>query len=150
MLLVRANARLQQSDSVAQTTGPAVAGWFIQLLTAPAALLIDAASYFMSGLVVASIPEESAKAPPSPGARGFRQLLLAGPKWLYRHPRLAPLAWATHAWFVFFSMFNAVFTVYALKVGRLEVPRDASCAMVGFMLNANKIEEAGFTALYGR
>ena len=43
-----------------------------------------------------------------------------------------------------------IFTVYALKVGRLDVPRDASCAMVGFMLNANKIEEASFTAFYGR
>ena len=43
-----------------------------------------------------------------------------------------------------------IFTVYALKVGRLDIPRDASCAMVGFMLNANKIEEASLTALYGR
>jgi hypothetical protein len=43
-----------------------------------------------------------------------------------------------------------VFTVYALKVGRLDAPRDASCAMVGFMINANKIEEASFTAYYGR
>ena len=43
-----------------------------------------------------------------------------------------------------------VFTVYALKVGRLDAPRDASCAMIGFMLNANKIEEASFTATYGR
>lgn len=43
-----------------------------------------------------------------------------------------------------------VFTAYALKVERLEVPRDASCAMVGFMLNANKIEAATFVAYYGR
>ena len=43
-----------------------------------------------------------------------------------------------------------IFTVYALKVGKLEVPHDASCAMVGFMLNFNKIEEASFTAYYGR
>jgi hypothetical protein len=43
-----------------------------------------------------------------------------------------------------------VFTVFALKVGKLEVPRNASCAMVGFMLNANKIDTASFTATYGR
>jgi Raf kinase inhibitor-like YbhB/YbcL family protein len=43
-----------------------------------------------------------------------------------------------------------VFTVYALKVGRLEAPRDASCAMIGFMINAIKIEEASLTAYYGR
>ena len=43
-----------------------------------------------------------------------------------------------------------VFTVYALNVAKLDVPRGASCAMVGFMINANKIGEASFTALYGR
>ena len=43
-----------------------------------------------------------------------------------------------------------VFTIHALKVGKLDAPRDASCAMVGFMINANKIETASFTAYYGR
>ena len=43
-----------------------------------------------------------------------------------------------------------VFTAYALKVGRLEVPRDASCAMIGFMINANKLAEGSFTASFGR
>jgi Raf kinase inhibitor-like YbhB/YbcL family protein len=43
-----------------------------------------------------------------------------------------------------------VFTVYALKLGKLGVPHDASCAMVGFMLNANRIDSASFTATYGR
>ncbi|HEY1327054.1 MAG TPA: YbhB/YbcL family Raf kinase inhibitor-like protein [Casimicrobiaceae bacterium] len=43
-----------------------------------------------------------------------------------------------------------IFTVHALKVGKLDAPRDASCAMIGFMINANKIEEASFTALFGR
>ena len=43
-----------------------------------------------------------------------------------------------------------IFTVYALKPGRLEVPHNASCAMVGFMINANKIDEASFTATYAR
>jgi Raf kinase inhibitor-like YbhB/YbcL family protein len=43
-----------------------------------------------------------------------------------------------------------VFTAYALKAGRLEVPRDASCAMIGFMINANKLGEGSFTATFGR
>lgn len=42
-----------------------------------------------------------------------------------------------------------VFTIYALKT-KLEVPADATAAMVGFMINANKIGQASFTALYGR
>jgi len=43
-----------------------------------------------------------------------------------------------------------VFTVFALKTGHIEVPADASCAMVGFMLNASKLGEASLTATYGR
>ena len=43
-----------------------------------------------------------------------------------------------------------VFTVYALKVDAIEADANASGALVGFMLNANKIGEANFTALYGR
>src|SRR5512138_1272967 len=43
-----------------------------------------------------------------------------------------------------------VFTVYALKVDKLEVPDDASPAMIGFMTKANALGSASLTARYGR
>ncbi|HYD78914.1 MAG TPA: YbhB/YbcL family Raf kinase inhibitor-like protein [Paucimonas sp.] len=43
-----------------------------------------------------------------------------------------------------------VVTVYALKVPQLNVPADASAAMIGFNLNANKLGSATITGLYGR
>jgi Raf kinase inhibitor-like YbhB/YbcL family protein len=43
-----------------------------------------------------------------------------------------------------------VFTVYALKTDKLDIPADATAALVGFMVHANMIGEAKFTALYGR
>ncbi len=43
-----------------------------------------------------------------------------------------------------------VFTVHALKVEKLEVPDDATAALVGFMIHANRIGKASFTARYGR
>jgi Raf kinase inhibitor-like YbhB/YbcL family protein len=43
-----------------------------------------------------------------------------------------------------------IFTVYALKVEKLNIPAGATAAMVGFALNANTIEKAELTALYGR
>ena len=55
-LLTRANARLDQSDAVAQTSGPALAGGLVSLLTAPWAVLVDAASYFASGLLLMRVP----------------------------------------------------------------------------------------------
>jgi Raf kinase inhibitor-like YbhB/YbcL family protein len=43
-----------------------------------------------------------------------------------------------------------VFTVHALKVDKLELPENASAALVGFNLNANRLGSATFTARYGR
>jgi len=43
-----------------------------------------------------------------------------------------------------------IFTVHALSVERIEVPDDAPAALTGFMVNANTIAKASFTATYGR
>ncbi len=43
-----------------------------------------------------------------------------------------------------------VFTVHALTVDMLDVPADATAALTGFMINANTLATASFTARYGR
>jgi len=43
-----------------------------------------------------------------------------------------------------------VFTVHALKVDKLDLDENATAALVGFMLNANRLGTASFTATYGR
>ena len=43
-----------------------------------------------------------------------------------------------------------IVTVFALKVDTLEVPVDATAALVGFNLNANALAKATLTATYGR
>ena len=43
-----------------------------------------------------------------------------------------------------------IFTVHALKVEKLEVPADATAALTGYMINANSLGKASFTARYGR
>jgi Raf kinase inhibitor-like YbhB/YbcL family protein len=43
-----------------------------------------------------------------------------------------------------------IFTVYALKTDKLDVPGDATAALAGFMINANALGKARFTAKYGR
>jgi hypothetical protein len=53
--LTAAHARLDQSDAVAQTSGPALGGGLVSLLTAPWAVLVDAASYLVSGLLLLRI-----------------------------------------------------------------------------------------------
>ncbi|HEY3433858.1 MAG TPA: YbhB/YbcL family Raf kinase inhibitor-like protein [Rhodocyclaceae bacterium] len=43
-----------------------------------------------------------------------------------------------------------IFTVHALKTEKLEVPTEASPALIGYMIGANRIGKAGFTVRYGR
>jgi Raf kinase inhibitor-like YbhB/YbcL family protein len=43
-----------------------------------------------------------------------------------------------------------VFTVYALKTDKLEVPKDATASLAGFLVNANAIGKASLVGKYGR
>ncbi|HET8577773.1 MAG TPA: YbhB/YbcL family Raf kinase inhibitor-like protein [Methylomirabilota bacterium] len=42
------------------------------------------------------------------------------------------------------------FTLHALKVDKLDVPKDAKASLVGFMVNANSMAKATLTGKYGR
>src|SRR5690606_29156147 len=43
-----------------------------------------------------------------------------------------------------------IFTVYALKVEKVDVDENSSGALVGFNLNANALDKASFTGTYKR
>jgi len=53
--LLAANARLDQSAAVAQTSGPMVGGALVTLLGAPVVVLVDSLSYLVSGVLTASV-----------------------------------------------------------------------------------------------
>ena len=113
-LLTPANARLDQSDAVAQTSGPALAGGLVTVLTAPWAVLVDAASYLISGLLLLRVPVVE---PPSRGLthRGVRTEAAEGLRWVYGHRMLRPFALGSHAWWLFFSIVNVVIPPFALR-----------------------------------
>jgi Raf kinase inhibitor-like YbhB/YbcL family protein len=43
-----------------------------------------------------------------------------------------------------------IFTVYALKTAKLELPANATAAMVGFNVHSNQLAKATLTAKWGR
>jgi MFS family permease len=113
-LLTRANARLDQSDAVAQTSGPALAGGLVSVLTAPWAVLVDAASYFASGLLLLRVRVAE---PPSRrlSLRGIRGEAAEGLRWIYRHRTLGPYVLSTHGWFLVNAIASATLPVFALR-----------------------------------
>ncbi|WP_433226119.1 MFS transporter [Actinomadura formosensis] len=113
-LLTAANARLDQSSAVAQTSGPALAGGLVSLLTAPWAVLVDAVSYLVSGLLLVRVRvPEPASRPVS--AHGVTSEAVQGLRWVYGHVTLRPLAVTTHGWFFCSAIVGAVLPTFALR-----------------------------------
>jgi MFS family permease len=114
-LLTDAHARLDQSSAVAQTSGPALAGGLVSAFSAPWAILVDAVSYVVSGLLLLRIPvTEAASGPVS--VRGIRAEAVEGLRWVYGHATLRPFALSSHAWFLCSGVAGAVLVPFALRV----------------------------------
>lgn len=84
------------------------------LLTAPWAVLVDAASYLVSGLLLLRTPMVE-PAPRPMTLRGVRSEAVEGLRWVYRHRTLTPFAIGTHAWFLCFSIVSVVVPPFALR-----------------------------------
>lgn len=113
-LLTAANARLDQSDAVAQTSGPALAGALVSVMSAPWAVLVDAVSYLVSGLLLLRIPvPEPPRRPVT--MRGIGREAAEGLRWIYRHPMLRPMALNGHGWFFLSALVSAVVPSLALQ-----------------------------------
>lgn len=113
-LLTPAHARLDQSSAVAQASGPALAGALVSLVGPPLAVLVDAVSFLISGVLIWRVRVVE---PPSqrPSLPGIPAAALEGLRWVYRHPTLRPMALGGHGWFLFSAVAGAVVTPYALR-----------------------------------
>ncbi|MEU4602396.1 MFS transporter [Kribbella sp. NPDC023972] len=85
--LIRANSAYLLNLNVASTAGPSVAGLLVQVVTAPFAIVFDAASYVVSAVASYLIRE-----PRRTSAGRSRGRLTAGLRVLFGSPVLAPLA----------------------------------------------------------
>jgi MFS family permease len=112
-LVTAANARLDQSGAVAQTSGPALGGGLVSLVGAPGAIVVDAASYLASGFLLLTLPTTE----PAGQRIALREVpvdVVEGLRWVYRHPTLRPLALGTHGWFLCWAVTGAVLAPFAL------------------------------------
>ncbi|EXF25102.1 hypothetical protein BG28_02185 [Nesterenkonia sp. AN1] len=100
---------------MAQTTGSAVAGGLVALVTAPFALLLGAITHFISATVLLTLKHVAAETPLAHTPEPLRRKVREGLRWIYRHPRFGPLAWSSHAWFIGSAMMGAVLPVLVLN-----------------------------------
>jgi MFS family permease len=112
--LLSANARLDQSASVAQTSGPLLAGGLVTLIGAPLAVVVDAASYLFSAIAVWRIPVLEPPSTPRTEKLHLRRDIADGLRWIYRHHTLRWVAVGGHLWFLFNSMLITIYVPFAL------------------------------------
>jgi MFS family permease len=134
--LVDANGKLEISRSAAYVVGPPGAGFLVELLRAPLAVAVDAASFLVSALFLVRIRKDE----PSPEPRedtGGRSLwggvwgeIAEGLGVLLRHPIQRSIAGTGMVITFFFSAIDALFVLYAVR--DLGLPP----ALLGFTLAA--------------
>jgi len=114
--LVEGNSKLEMSRSVAQITGPGVAGALVQLVTAPMAVAVDAASFVASVIFLLFI--RTSEPPPVPHADAPSSIwgeLREGLAVVLGNPLLRSIAGCTGTSNLFS---NAMFAVYVLYLTR--------------------------------
>lgn len=111
--LLGANARIDQSSAVAETSGPLIAGALVSLIGAPLAVLVDAVSYLFSAAALARVRVVEPRLADGPRSAIWSDIR-EGLRWVYRHRTLAPMAISTHVWFLFSSMLGTAFVPFLL------------------------------------
>jgi MFS family permease len=130
--LVDGNAKLQASESVSQIAGPSVGGLLIQAITAPYAVLVDAASFLWSAAWVSAIKARPAKPQRKPDRHLGREIK-EGLSFVIGNPMLRAIAMCTGS----SNLFNAVyFAVFYVLLAR---DLDVSPGLIGLIMSTSAI-----------
>ena len=140
--LVEANGRLQMSESVAESVSPAVGGGIVHAFGGPAAVLVDALSFAVSGLFVASIRRSEV---PAPQARAsVLREAQEGVAVIARSPLLRAFAGVEATMSLFGGFFFALYGLWIID------GLGFSALTVGIMTGAGGLGSFGGAALASR
>jgi MFS family permease len=112
--LVEANAKISLGETGSALVGPGVAGFLIQALTAPFAILVDAVSFLVSALMLRHLRVPSDVPHPGPRA-GVTHEIAEGLKLVRRNPTLSSLAWLAGLWQLLHHAQLAVLILFATR-----------------------------------
>jgi MFS family permease len=131
--LIDGNSKLEISRSGAYIAGPGLGGALVDLLTAPAAIVLDAVSFLVSGLLVVRIRQAEEWVAAAAPRTGIRKELVEGLRYVASHRYLWPIASCTAILNLFW---NAAFAVYFVFLAR---ELDLSPAVIGLVLTVGNV-----------
>ncbi|UJP10410.1 MFS transporter [Microbacterium sp. KUDC0406] len=118
--LVMANARLGQSQTVAETAGPALGGALLHLVGTSLLFTFEAIINAVAAILQWRIPVQESRPEPRSSGRHVGHDIAEGLRYTYRHRTLRPLALSVHVWFLGNSVVTTVFAVFVLR--ELDLP----------------------------
>jgi MFS family permease len=113
--LVEGNSKLAASASVAEFGSFSLAGWLVQLITAPGAMAVDAASFLFSAASLRAIRAPEPPPPPATERASVINEVVEGVRVLWRDPRLRAIAGSRMAFASASGMFGSVFVLFVTR-----------------------------------
>ena len=151
--LVEGNSKLAVSASVAEVGGPGLAGLLVQALTAPIAILVDAASYLASAaslLTIRTREPEPARAGRT-GLRHLRSEIAEGLRVVLANRYLRAIAGEAFTYNLFVQFTETLFLLYAVEQLRYQpgavgliLSGAAVGGLLGSVLAPRVVGRAGF------
>lgn len=137
--LVDANSKMALMSTVAEVTGPTIAGVLVRLLTAPIALLADAMSFLGSALLLSRLRvKELTPSSPDPRRRIWRDIS-EGMQMAIGESRLRALIGSRALLNFFNAMLETVFILYIIRelnIGVAMLGIIFSIGSIGFLVGA--------------
>lgn len=127
--LVEGNSRLEASRSLAQVSGPGLAGALIQVLSAPAVIIIDALSFLSSAFFIWRIGKKEEL--PRPADTSLLAEVREGVSVVLGHRLLRAIAGCTGTWNFFNSLWFALYILFATHELRLTPAAIGVIASIG-------------------
>jgi MFS family permease len=137
--LVKANSRLELSNSIAEIIGPGAAGGLIQLVGPPIAIAVDAFSFIISAFSIGWIRKPEIVVNPIESDTNLWKEIKAGLRLVFGEPRLRALAGCLSSLNLFNSILEAVSILFltrqvGLSAGWIGVI--FASGSIGFLLGA--------------
>lgn len=149
--LFEGNTKLMLSSTAAEVAGPATTGILVQLITAPIAMLLDAASFVFSAFMVLLIRKHD----PAPDRTAHEEQhvwreSIAGIRFIAGEPVLRALAFRSVMMFFFAGFLGTLYVIYAIQILHLHpATLGVTIAMGGIGGIAGSLLAAPLTKRFG-
>jgi MFS family permease len=129
--VVEANSKLSATRALSFVVGPSIAGFLVQLLTAPVTLLVDSVSFIASALFLGRIRAEEPEV--ETNGEGALESLRNGFRYVFGDELIRPSLFCTATINLFNYVFHAIFILYATKTLGVEP------GLLGLVLGAGAV-----------